>query len=67
MGVAAYHISLTKIGRYARGKIFLSKEMSGVKLCRSACLLKIADFMAKTWVNNISKRELLGVFWGCFL
>jgi hypothetical protein len=64
--VAANHISLTKIDLYARGKIFLSKEMSGVKLCRSACLLKIADFIAKIWVNDGLTREMLGVFWGVF-
>jgi len=41
--------------------------MSGAKFSYSANLLKIADFPAKTWVNDGFTKEMLCVFWGCFL
>jgi hypothetical protein len=43
----AYYINSDFFGQFVRGKIFLSKEMTGVKFCVSACSLKIADFTAK--------------------
>jgi hypothetical protein len=63
----AYYIYSGFLGRFVRGKILLSKEMSGAKFSYSANLLKIADFTAKIWVNDGLTREMLCVFWGCFL
>jgi hypothetical protein len=63
----AYYINSDFFGRFVRGKIFLSKEMSGVKFSYSANLLKIADVTAKIWVNDVFTREMLCVFCGYFL
>ena len=63
----AYYNASGFFSGFIRGKIFLSKEMSGVKIFLSANLLKIADFKAKTWLKDDLKREMLCVFWGCFL
>ena len=45
---SAYYNNSDFFGGFVRGKIFLSKEMSGVKSFLSANLVKIADFTAKT-------------------
>jgi len=54
----SYYADSNFFCRHVRGKIFLSKEMSGAKFSLSANLLKIADFPAKTWVNDGLTREM---------